>query len=195
MNRLAEKVVSVMNDAELESVIDSHYKNEAQTLATGAESNLLKYRELLGKQTPDEAKRWNEIKRTFTKTALFRSSDDRDPVTLVVQQLSNFGDGLDSIRAALGDSLGGLREALATALAKSKEVQIVQSAAPTLPAVPSPPASGSAPNLQEVSISPDTLQKIWDLLEKDGHKVRPAASEGAAPPSTSEVIIRLLNAR
>ncbi len=37
MNRLAEKVVSVMNDVELEGVIDSHYKNEAQTLAPGPE--------------------------------------------------------------------------------------------------------------------------------------------------------------
>jgi hypothetical protein len=208
MNRLAEKVVSVMNDAELENVIDSHYKNEAQTLATGAESNLLKYRELLGKQTPEEKKRWDEIKRTFVKSALLRGTDDRDPVTLVVQQLSNFSTGLDSIRDALSGTLeslpAGLKE-LAIALAKSKEVQVVHAPAPVIapPAPVAPPersskaSDGSAPNLQEVSISPDTLQKIWDLLEKDGHKVRTGekTADGANTPSASEVIIRLLNVR
>jgi hypothetical protein len=201
MNRLAEKIVPVMNDAELETVIDGHYKNEAQTLATGAESNLLKYHELLSKLTPAETQRWNEIKRTFTKTALLRSSDDRDPVTLVVQQLSNFGTGLDSIRDALSGSLVGLRDALAAALEKAKEVQVIQTPAPVLaPPAPIPPplsASSTAggPNLQEVSISPDTLQKIWDLLEKDGHKVRSESPDGTKSPSASEVIIRLLNVR
>jgi hypothetical protein len=203
MNRLAEKVVSVMNDSELEIAIDSHYKNEAQTLATGAESNLLKYRELLGKITKEEAQRWAEIKRTFTRTSLLRSSDDRDPVTLVVQQLSNFGMGLDSIRDALSGSLVGLREALAAALEKSKEVQVVQTQVPVAaPAASGAPAvspsaaqrDSSTPNLQEVSISPDTLQKIWELLEKDGHKIRQKTEEGSAPLS-SEVIIRLLNPR
>src|SRR5690606_35060022 len=62
MNRLAEKIVAVMNARELEALLDAHYTNEAQTLATGAESNLLKYREILGKLTPEEAKRWSEIK-------------------------------------------------------------------------------------------------------------------------------------
>ncbi|HEX7862378.1 MAG TPA: DNA repair ATPase [Verrucomicrobiae bacterium] len=211
MNRLAEKVVSVMNDAELETVIDAHYKNEAQTLATGAEANLLKYRELLGKLTPDEKKRWEEIKRTFTKTALLRGSDERDPVTLVVQQLSNFSSGLDSIRDALSGTLeslpAGLKE-LAIALAKSKEVQVVHAPAPVqqiAPAAPversgkkkDAPADGASPNLQEVSISPETLQKIWELLEKDGHKVRAGEKAGDASngPSASEVVIRLLNVR
>jgi hypothetical protein len=217
MNRLAEKVVSVMNDLELEGVIDAHYMNEAQTLATGAESNLLKYRELLGKQTPEDKKRWEEIKRTFTKSAILRGSDERDPVALVVQQLSNFSSGLDSIRDVIGHALNGTLQSLeslpaglkelAVALAKSKEVQVVQAPAPIIQPPPAPQspvserpaksADASAPNLQEVSISPDTLQKIWDLLEKDGHKVRSHEKTGdnANGPSASEVIIRLLNVR
>jgi hypothetical protein len=226
MNRLAEKIVSVMNDAELETVIDAHYKNEAQTLATGAESNLLKYRELLGKLTLDEKKRWEEIKRTFTKSALLRGSDDRDPVTLVVQQLSNFSSGLDAIRDVIGHALNGtlhsleslpagLKE-LAAAVARSKEVQVVHAPAPALPPLGSPavpssdrkskkeaatsdskPADDSAPNLQEVSISPETLQKIWELLEKDGHKVRSTdkSADGPSAATASEVVIRLLNVR
>jgi hypothetical protein len=54
----------------------------------------------------------------------------------------------------------------------------------------------ASPNLQEVSISPETLQKIWELLEKDGHKVRAAEKSGdGSGASASEVIIRLLNVR
>jgi MoxR-like ATPase len=194
MNRLAEKVVAVMNDAELDSLVDAHYQNEAQTLATGAESNLLKYKELLGKQTPEETRRWQEIKRTFVKTALLRSSDDRDPVTLVVQQLSNFSTGLDAIRDALAGSLIQLRDTLAASLDKTKEVQVVHAPAPTTAAI-SPSTTGAPPaesDLQEVSISPETLQKIWQLLENDGHKVRPPGSEPVTSAKAAEVLIRLL---
>ncbi|MCZ7635049.1 MAG: hypothetical protein M5U12_02655 [Verrucomicrobia bacterium] len=40
MNRLAEQVAPLMNDAELETLLQNHYRNEAQTLSKGAESNL-----------------------------------------------------------------------------------------------------------------------------------------------------------
>ncbi len=89
MNRLAEKIVPVMNDAELEALIADHYRNEAQTLTTGAEANLLKLRELLGKLTPEEKTRWEEIKKTFTRNLLVAGGDDNDPVTQVIRQLSS----------------------------------------------------------------------------------------------------------
>jgi hypothetical protein len=181
----------VMNDSELEAIIDGHYKNEAQTLATGAESNLLKYRELLGKQTPDDTKRWSDIKRTFVKTALLRSSDDRDPVALVVQQLVNFSTGLDSIRDVLSGSLTQLKESLGAAL--EREVQVIPTpVSPQAVVSPREEQSREGGGLQEVSISPDTLQKIWDLLEQDGHRIRSAMKEGDKQASAAEVIIRLL---
>ena len=62
MNRLAERIVPVMNDDELEAVIDDHYVGEAQTLSSGAEANLLKLAELRGRLTPGQAKRWAEVK-------------------------------------------------------------------------------------------------------------------------------------
>ena len=46
MNRIAEKVVPLMTDAELQELVVSHYENEAQNFTTGAESNLLKFREM-----------------------------------------------------------------------------------------------------------------------------------------------------
>ena len=45
-NKLAEKIFSVMNDKELETLLLSHYENESQTLTSGAEANLLKFKEL-----------------------------------------------------------------------------------------------------------------------------------------------------
>ena len=47
MNRLAEKVVSVMNDQEVQDLVLDHYKSESQTLTTGAEANFLKFKELI----------------------------------------------------------------------------------------------------------------------------------------------------
>ncbi len=44
MNRIAEKIIPIMNDEELERLIVDHYVSEAQTLTTGAEANLLKFK-------------------------------------------------------------------------------------------------------------------------------------------------------
>ncbi|MFN9811772.1 MAG: AAA family ATPase, partial [Deltaproteobacteria bacterium] len=58
MNRLAEKVVAIMNDDEVRALVVGHYRGESQTLTTGAEANLLRFKELIGELTPDEAVRW-----------------------------------------------------------------------------------------------------------------------------------------
>lgn len=48
MNRIAERVVPVMNAAELQSLIVSNYEQDVLTLSRDGESNLLKFREILG---------------------------------------------------------------------------------------------------------------------------------------------------
>jgi hypothetical protein len=106
MNRLAEKVEAVMNDRELEVMIYSEYENEAQTLTTGAEANLLKFKHILGKETPEEAERWKEIRRTYARNQLMRGAGEDDRVGQAVVQLS-----------ALGDHLTGIKEVLAGAAA------------------------------------------------------------------------------
>ncbi len=102
MNRIAEKVLAVMNSKELTSIILGSYENDAQTLTSGAEANLLKFRELNGYLTPDEQVRWNNIKKTFGKNRLV-GQDDK--IGQVVLQLSNFSDGLESIRHALDEGI------------------------------------------------------------------------------------------
>ncbi|MBL1067719.1 DNA repair ATPase [Streptomyces sp. 7-21] len=66
-SRMAERLVPVMNEEEIEAVIDDHYQAEAQTLTTGAEANLLKLAELRGRLTPEQAARWEEIKQTYRR--------------------------------------------------------------------------------------------------------------------------------
>jgi hypothetical protein len=62
MNRITARIDSVMNDAELATVIDDHHTGEAQTLTTGAEANLLKLAGLRSGHTSQQAARWAEIR-------------------------------------------------------------------------------------------------------------------------------------
>ncbi len=101
MNRLAGKVVPIMNDDEVQALIIDHYRGESQTLTTGAESNFLKFKEMLGVQTPAEKTRWEEIKGTFKRNTLARAGGDSDPVGRVVAQLADFRGGLQSIGETL----------------------------------------------------------------------------------------------
>jgi hypothetical protein len=172
MNRLAEKISPVMNEAELEAVLQDHYRNEAQTLTQGAESNLLRFKELTGTLTAVELQRWDEIKRIFRKNLLLHSGDDRDPVNRVVGQLSAFNEQLGSIEKVLA---GGFREHRTMAASESPTLIIVQSSA-TVPGSQDgsqthPVTAGLPVNdgkgVEEVRISPETLRKIWELVRQE----------------------------
>ncbi|GAA0231691.1 DNA repair ATPase [Cryptosporangium japonicum] len=76
MNKMAQRVLPVMNDAELEAVIDDHYVGEAQTLAADAEANLLKLAELRGVLTPADAERWAAVKEGYLRERALGGSDD-----------------------------------------------------------------------------------------------------------------------
>ncbi|WP_406286348.1 DNA repair ATPase [Embleya sp. NBC_00896] len=64
-NKLAERILPVLGDVEVEALVDDHYAAEAQTLTTDAEANLLKLAELRGRLTPEQAARWAEVKRAY----------------------------------------------------------------------------------------------------------------------------------
>jgi MoxR-like ATPase len=88
MNKLAEKIVPIMDDAELQQLLDDHYVGEAQLLTTGAEENLLKLKELRGTLTEEEAARWQEIKKEFKiRNAL--AGDDADGATKIASQIAS----------------------------------------------------------------------------------------------------------
>lgn len=168
MNRLAEKISPVMNDAELEELIQDHYRNEAQTLTTGAEANLLKFREITSTLDPSDAARWEEIKKTFRKNQLLGGADGRDPVTQVVQQLSACFDGIQGIKEAIAE---GLRGPSSAAAAASTTVILTSPNIVTSASI-SPDGHGHPSRVEEVSISQDALRQIWALIEEQ--KTRPA---------------------
>lgn len=105
MNRIAEKVVSVMNDSELMQTIVSSFEQDAQTLSKDGESNLLKFKELLGSLTAEEKERWEGIKRTFVEKNRLRGLSDQDSSAQFLVSLLSLKDGLDAIHKSL-DSIG-----------------------------------------------------------------------------------------
>ena len=99
MAKLAEKVRPIMNQAEIRTLLASHYESEAQTLTAGTEANLLKLHELLGWLTPEEKIRWEAIKATFVRNLRTSSGGQ---LQSVLTQLENIAGGLGGIREALG---------------------------------------------------------------------------------------------
>ena len=103
MNKMAQRVVPVMNDAELLALIDDHYVGEAQTLTVGAEQNLLKLAELRGRMSEEQTARWADIKKTFQRQKLLGGKDD-DPVTRVTGQLGLLSERLGSIATTIDEA-------------------------------------------------------------------------------------------
>lgn len=101
MNKLAEKVLAITNQSELDGILRDHYENEAQTLAKGAESNLLKFCDLMGWQTDEQRKRWQEIKQAYARNAVFRSAGADNPAAQIVNQMTLFHEGLTHIGKVL----------------------------------------------------------------------------------------------
>jgi hypothetical protein len=87
-----------MNDEEVRALLATHYDNEAQTLTSGTEANLLKLRELLGWLQEAEATRWQEIKATFVRNLRTSSGGQ---LQSVLTQLENISSGLGGIKAVL----------------------------------------------------------------------------------------------
>lgn len=86
MNKMSEKVVSAMNDKEIETMIMDHYMGEAQTLTQGTEENLLKLKEILGYLTEEDAARYEAIKKDFMRNKISGDSD-MDGMSKITQQL------------------------------------------------------------------------------------------------------------
>ena len=102
MNKLAEKVMPIMNEEELGTLILSHYEAESQTLTTGAEANLLKFKQLISIATPTETQRWEDIKATFVRNLKLNAFGSGNQVGQVLAQMENISGGLSGIKEVLG---------------------------------------------------------------------------------------------
>jgi hypothetical protein len=201
MNRIAEKVVPIMNDQELETLILSNYENDSQTLTSDAESNMLKFKELMGMLSEEEAKRWRSIQRTYQENVRMRGIDQEDAVGQVVVQLRSFSDGLEAIREAVVDSVDDLLQHKQDAelhdrvnrlVAELDELEsgvnginatlsqgLSQMHADSQAAVAAMAAAGS----QSAGFTPEVVREIVESLR---NLAPPPAAEGNAAPGVGE---------
>jgi hypothetical protein len=98
MNRIAERVLPVINDKELFDLVVQSYEFDSQTLTTGAEANLLKWKELNGCLNEKENERWEFIKKSFNQNKLVKADDKLGQTILLLGKLE---DGLVNIRDAI----------------------------------------------------------------------------------------------
>ena len=103
MNKIVEKLVPIMNEKELQTIILSHYENESQTLTTGAEANMLKFKELQEILTEQEAKRWNDIKNKFQKAQKMKGLGENNQTAQVLLQMEEITKGLEGIAEVISD--------------------------------------------------------------------------------------------
>lgn len=105
MNKLVAKVVPIMNNKELETLLFSHYENESQTLTNAAESNLLKYKEIANNLSKEELERWEIIKANFVKNNELKGFGNKNEMAKVLAQMMNFSEHLQGIQNVLKDGL------------------------------------------------------------------------------------------
>lgn len=110
MNKLAEKVVAIMDDGELRTLVMNHYEGESQTLTGAAEFNLLKFREMIGWATSEELARLAAIREAFQRNQKLRGMEGSDPM---VQMLAEVDD-LQKTFERIGESVSGVQTALET---------------------------------------------------------------------------------
>jgi hypothetical protein len=171
MNKIAEKIAPIMNDEELDLLIRSHYQNQAQTLTTGAEANLLKLDELMGTLTGDRQERWNEIKRTFQRNLLLGAANDGSQLSQVLAQMTTFSEGLHHIRAAVSQ---GVKELVTS---KDHGTETLQAA-----------------TLREISHAVAELAKFNTTLEAVAQSLnRPAASPTSSTEKKTQQTIEVVN--
>lgn len=101
MNKIAERIVPIMNDDELQTLIMSHYENQAQTLTTGAEANLLKFRQMTEQLDEEQATRWEDICRTYKRNQVLGAAGGDDQLSQIIAQMTTFSDGLHGISSSL----------------------------------------------------------------------------------------------
>lgn len=163
MNKLAERIVALMNDEEIEVLVRSHYENQAQTLTTGAEANLLKFRELTGTLHGDDLQRWSDIKRTFQRNQVLGSVDRDDATGQIIGQMALFSEGLGAIERAVQQ---GTR-ALAT---PEKETQPLQQLL----------LAQVGQSVSELAKLNETLEQLRGIAESSAQSARTAQDEAAA---------------
>ncbi|MBI1292687.1 AAA domain-containing protein [bacterium] len=120
MNKLAEKVLPIMDDKELRTLLMAHYESEAQTLTGSAEFNLARFRELQGWATAEDRARLEAIRETFQRNMKLRGMSETDPMSQLLAEVgdmqrafSKIGGSVERVYTALDTARGAISEGLA----------------------------------------------------------------------------------
>ena len=105
MNKLVAKIVPIMNDKELQTLLLSHYESESQTLTSAAEANLLKYKEMVHLLSDEESARWQMIKETFVKNNKLKGLGNASDMAQILAQMMEFSEHLSGIQNVLKKGL------------------------------------------------------------------------------------------
>jgi len=97
MARLAPQVTPLMQDDELDALLRDHYRGEAQTLTTGAEENLLQLAQLIGRPTPQEEERWDQIRGDYQRQRKMGGAED-DPSVRVTRGLLDIARSVEALQ-------------------------------------------------------------------------------------------------
>lgn len=138
MNKMAEKISSVMTDSELIRLVDDHYQGEAQLLTQGTEENLMKLAQLRGTADAQAEQRWHEILNDFRRAKAL-GGDDADTGQKVVSQLMDMVGAIQQVSGLLqqrdhGDliqsSVASLEKALTGLQFEAPQVEVVNQPVP-----------------------------------------------------------------
>ena len=108
MTKLSARITALMREDELDALLRDHYRGEAQTLTTGAEENLLKLAQLLGRPTPEEGERWRAICDEFVRRRKL-GGDDTDGSTRIASTLLDVARAVDGLKPREGEPNEGLK--------------------------------------------------------------------------------------
>ncbi|MED5617711.1 DNA repair ATPase [Ideonella sp. BN130291] len=97
MSKLAARMTPLMRDDEIDALLRDHYRGEAQTLTTGAEENLLKLAQLLGRPSAEEAARWGAICDEFARRRKL-GGDGADGSTRIAASLLDVARAVDELK-------------------------------------------------------------------------------------------------
>ncbi len=205
MNRIAEKVVPVMNRDELWNIIEGNYESDAQTLTSGAESNMLKWKEMAGRLKPEELARWEQIRKDYRKYKRVQSDDKMGQAIL---SLAEVGEGLTDIKDVIA---GGMERQLKHAQeehARSRQALEARKARREQEqAAPTPDLS--APLLESLKDLKTVLENGFQVLEEGfsrqpvvqvkevpvavpGGATAPASASASASPASGDQVMSML---
>lgn len=184
MNRIAEKVLPLMTEEEVRQIVIDHYKSESQNLTTAAESNLLKFYEMEGLLSDEQAARWEQIKREFGKQKLLGGAGEDDPIARVVAQMTQFNDGLSAIGRTINEA--GSNYARPQSLSETSVEQLKQiidglRAVPVQVDIKVVPVQDEGGSIEQVSKSPPIdiqPEVIQETVKKKAKKAAKKKTKG-----------------